>query len=119
MDNIKVEKAKLIAILKNNRAIHEEEYNESIEEWEKVVTKALKKAYKLAKVGDRFITAFKLPKPKSFIDEYDKIIGMLEMSLDEEVELVEHEYDMYVRNNWNWKRDFIGTASLYNNKIGL
>jgi hypothetical protein len=52
-----------------------------------------------------------LQRPTSHIKEYDRVLDMLEASLDEEFELSDKEFSQYVRDEWSWKTDFITTVS--------
>ena len=44
---------------------------------------------------------------------YDRIIGMLEMALAEEVELSEEDYQQYVMDDWSWKEEFLTSNARY------
>lgn len=41
--------------------------------------------------------------PEDHTDEYDKAIGMLEMSVDDTVLITHDEYRQYVLDEWFWK----------------
>lgn len=54
-----------------------------------------------------------LPEPIDRTKDYDRVIAMLEMSVEDEVELEEHDFDRYVLDNWEWKDLAYSTNSQY------
>lgn len=56
-----------------------------------------------ARNGKPIKRAIALPEPIDHTRDYDRVIAMLEMSVDEDIELMSHEFDQYVLDNWQWK----------------
>jgi hypothetical protein len=52
-----------------------------------------------------------LPEPEDHTDDYDRVLTMIEMSINDTVELSENEFAMYVMDQWDWKQSF--TESTY------
>lgn len=63
--------------------------------------KNLEAARKLQKVDKNFPT-----RPVDYIDEYERVIGMLELSNVETVDLTAEDYKHFVMDEWAWKRDW-------------
>ena len=118
MQSVTVSKSELLRKVRENRETHIREYVEADEGWIEEVEKALVEMLEKFRSGDFSTTnrraAYDLPRPKSHVDEYDTAIAMLEMSVDAEVELMEHEFQQYVMDEWHWTRDFKLSNSAYN-----
>jgi hypothetical protein len=54
-----------------------------------------------------------LAAPQSHLEEYDRALAMLQMSVDVTITLQEHEFQQLVMDEWGWKRDFIRSTSAY------
>lgn len=57
----------------------------------------------------RVRTKTELLVPEDHTDEYDQLLEMLAMSVDDEVELTAQEFAQYVRDDWSWKHQFTRT----------
>ena len=111
---IRVSKAELLVKLKENREIHIAEFEELKTDYLTGLEDRLKKILKSVKSGN-FETNIRidLVKPKSFEDEYNEVIGMLEMSIDDTYEIDQDEYRQYVLNKWHWTSSFAATKASY------
>jgi hypothetical protein len=58
-------------------------------------------------------TQFSAAKPESHVQDYDKAILMLELSIYDSFNLTGQEFERYVMNNWEWKNSFISNATPY------
>lgn len=123
MEKIKVAKQELIEKLKENRALHKEEYEKAVLGYKINVKKAFRERLKELKnlpeleLGE-FNTYFnKLYKPDSHDNEFKLAIGMLELSVDEFVEITAEEYQQYYLNEWSWKQSW-GLTHFTNCKAG-
>lgn len=109
----KIAKEAILKIISENRKKHEEEYNESIEAYKiKVITK-LNSYIKKLEDGEFPNLMINLPKPVSYIKEYDKIYKMISMGTETEIELSETEFSKYVLDDWEWKENWSQTNSFY------
>ena len=54
-----------------------------------------------------------LPEPEDHTDDYDRVIMMAHMSVDDTITLSEDEFAMYVMDQWRWKQDFAETTLRY------
>jgi hypothetical protein len=116
MNEVKMDKVKLLAIVTKNREIHIKEYNESVDGYKKEAIDKIESEMKnltdkvsSLKAGE-FIKvmgiSFNLPAPQSFQDEYDQTISMLQDSVDDNIILQRHEYNQYVLDKWEWTANF-------------
>ena len=102
MHNINVNKGTLVGILKDNRKKHKELYNEAVLGYHIEVCEKLEDALRKASCGEEYITNLSMTKPEHHIKDYDRVIGMLELATETEIELNSGEYDQYVNDEWHW-----------------
>ena len=136
MQPVKVSRSKLISILEENKAKHKEVVAEATEEFKRKQSELwIKHSEVLQKLGTRLQTEdelvdlielqrmqsasgnFKqLPVPQDNTEEYDRVIGMLQMATENEVELTIEDYARYVEDKWDWKRSWALHNSIYTTK---
>lgn len=113
MDTIKVHKEELLNIIESNREKHVEDFKKSIKAYRVKAADLFTKELEKMVNGEEFATNIRLDKPESHIKDYDLIIGMLKMSVDDIVELEWNQFNQYVNDEWNWKPYF--KTSVYSN----
>jgi hypothetical protein len=113
MDSIKVKKAALLKILRKNRAEHRQIFEEAIEGYRKAVIKEFEHRLNEIKAGKKIDVIIRLQQPQDQTKDYDRVIGMLEMSVDDVVELDEQSYKQYVMDDWSWTNNFLSSNSTY------
>lgn len=55
----------------------------------------------------------RLREPQGHLEEYDRALAMLDMSVDETITLQVHEFQQLVMDEWCWKQDFMKTSATY------
>ena len=116
MNSIKMKRLELLGIVRNNKMVHVDAFNESVDDYKIVVLKTSKANVELAMKGD--LDSFKLIKsipaaPVSYENEYVRAIRMLELSIEDVIDVSEDVFNQLVLDEWSWKRGFIGTSMLY------
>lgn len=53
------------------------------------------------------------PEPESHEEEYERVIGMLQMHQEDTIELTYEVYRMYVDDDWDWKHMWEVSNSYY------
>jgi hypothetical protein len=101
---IKVNKNELLASLKSNREKHASDYQKAKAGFIKLLDKELEKKLQNLRDGKKIELSFDNKKPESYLKEYDDVIGMLELSVDNELTLNHQQYKQYVQNEWDWTR---------------
>lgn len=118
MKQVRVDKAKLLAILKKNRDEHRGIFLEAQTQFRVVAIKVLDQQLKAARSGKPFelarLTA--LCAPEDHTVDYDRSIQMLEMSVDKEIAVDEREFQNYVQDIWQWSRDWAVSNMRYVSK---
>jgi hypothetical protein len=113
MNAIKVNKADLLVKLRTNRATHLDQFERASERFLKIVTAELEGRLAEARKGKVPNLAWAHPMPVNQTKEYDKAIGMLEMSIEDVIELEEHDYKNYVLDEWSWSAQTTASNSRY------
>lgn len=115
METVNIEREKLLEIVRTNRIKHTEQYLEACEDYKTAIVKVAHKNLDLSTQGNSDYTKwipFPAP-PKSYDVEYNRSLRMLELSVDDVIALDEQEFNRLVLDEWNWKREFTLTSSLY------
>lgn len=113
MNAVTVSKKILLSKLKQNRETHLEIFLEAQKGYREAAIVALDKMLDDAKSGKRFQTTIRLVAPMNQTKDYDRVIAMMEMSIDDEIRLTEHEFQMYVLDQWDWKSLFSTSNRAY------
>ena len=116
MDAIRVDKAKLLDILKRNRDQHRAMFLEAQNGYHEEVIRLLDERLADARAGRRINVVFTLPAPIDQTHEYDVAIEMLDMSIDAVVELTEVEFRQFVKDEWHWQQHTTAVNTLYTKK---
>ena len=127
MRDLNVNKAKLLETLKVNREKHIKEYRKTIEGWREQALKEIGRLGKRLKKVDitnvETLQEDDFPnlwidsqdRPQCHVRDYDRAIAMLKMSIDETISISASDFDRYVSDEWEWKKEF----QMSNSKYGL
>ena len=113
MKTVRVNKKELLDVLVENRKKHKIEYKDSIKAYRVKAADLLNKELQKIVAGKKFETYFDLNKPTSHEKDYDLVIKMVEMSVDDVLELEQQEFNQLVNDEWTWKSSF--RLSIYSN----
>lgn len=113
METVVVDKAKLMEKLTENRAAHRAIFEEALAGYQTRAIEILNDHLKRIKAGKVEVVFVQLPVPSDHTDDYDRAIATLEWTLFDEVELTIREFDMYVRDSWAWRQEFLTSNSVY------
>jgi len=72
---------------------------------------------KEAKDGLAIQRSVTLTEPRNHVKDYDRVITMLEMSVDETITIDAQAFDRYVMDNWDWSRFALATNTAYADEI--
>lgn len=113
MQIVRVKKTELLEKLKANRDEHRQIFLEALDGYHEAAMAALEERIKEAKENKRVNLFFTLEQPVDQTKEYDRVIKMLEMSVDDEVELTQQEFANYVMDDWSWMGQFLASNAQY------
>jgi len=117
MDGVTVSIGDLLIILEENLDNHRSIFEKAQEGYRKKAIELLDKALQDAREGRNITTYIRLDAPVDQTKDYERVIRMLKMSVEDEIELTEHDFAQYVLDDWSWKHDFITKNSMYTKVI--
>lgn len=119
MNTVKINKSELQIIIKENYEKYKNLYDASLQTYWEAVEKELNKGIQLVKkqlkdkTGPIYSFTVQAQMPDKNHDSYERILRMLELSVDTEIELSVNDFDKYVRNKWEWRERYM--QSIYSN----
>lgn len=113
ISSVIVKKTELLPILKENRENHQSVFEAALGGYRLVMIREFEKRLAEIKTGKKIRRAFTMPVPADHLDDYDQAIEMLEMSVEDQIELSQHEFSCLVRDDWGWKNEFNQTSVSY------
>ena len=113
MQSVKVERQGLIEKVRTNCDSHRELFLKAQEGYRKLVIEELDRMLADAKAGRPIRRSISLTEPSDHTKDYDRVIAMLEMSVDDTVTLDASDFDRYVLDNWDWSRFALSTNPAY------
>lgn len=110
MEKITVAKNELLAKLEENRADHRRIFEEALEGFRAKVIRELDKLTAKVKAGDRGTVQYIARAPEDHTRDYDRVIAMLKMSMDDFIQLSEEDFCAYVQDDWGWQSHFLSNV---------
>lgn len=110
---ITVDKDALLGILKDNRGNHGAAFRKAWDGYTKLVREELEgmlAAIKDNKPVRRFLN--NVP-PEDHTNDYDDVIDMLQMSINNTVDLTQPQFRQYVKDDWGWKQTWEASNTAY------
>ena len=113
MELIKVKRDELLAKIEVNRTNHRQVFEDGQEVYREQMIKELDAMLADAKSGKKIRRAVSMPEPEDHTSDYDRVIRMLQMSIDDAIELDESDFARYVMDQWGWNASFAATTAAY------
>lgn len=113
MKTLTFDKLFLSQRLRENRAKHEEIYNEAVLGYQKAAIEKLSEALEKVKANPQERVYFNLSYPTNHLKDYDRVIMMFDQCVETEIELDQQEYSRYIQDNWEWSANFLTSNSGY------
>ena len=104
--DMKYPKGQLLEKLKSNRDEHVVKFGTALVAYREATTAACKKLLEMVEKDenvDHSRVLAKLQRPENHVKHYDRIIYMLEMTSDAEIELSQEVFTQIVLDDWDWK----------------
>lgn len=117
LEAIKVKKADLLATLRENRAKHNKIFLEACGGYRAAAIRELDNMLAEAKAGKKIRRSVSLIEPADQTKDYDRVIRMMEMSVDDEITLDEHDFSQYVLDQWGWKKAWSASNMAYSSTL--
>lgn len=113
MDQVRVHKDELTEIVKENREKHRELFEQAVEGYRKRAEEILVEHIERIQAGKVEQVRVSLPAPEDHTEDYDRVLRMLDMSIDDEISLEAHDFQRYVMDDWSWKREWLAATAVY------
>lgn len=113
MEKITVEVAALREIVQRNRDAHRDIFERAVVVYRERMIEELERNLDDIKNGRVLHVRIGLPVPEDHTDDYDRVLRMLDLSVDEQIELTEADVAMYVQDDWAWKRNWAASTTSY------
>jgi len=113
MQTVTVSKDTLIVVMTENREKHRDAYETAFDGYCKECIKVLEENLAQFKAGTRKRLVWTEAAPEDHTKDYDRVLQMLEMSVDDEIDLLSNEFECYVQDDWGWKERWSTSNSKY------
>lgn len=100
MNEVTVSKEELLKVLTENRDKHIQIFDDACEGVRVKYKELLQKELAKLEDGKEVKASVSVQMPRNHSEEYDEVIEMLKMSVDDEIELTRHEFQQYVQDKW-------------------
>ena len=111
--SVNVSRVAMLEALKINLAAHKAEFEEAHRDY----LAALKVKLDIAQVelakGNTTAAYIKIVAPVDHSEDYEEVIEMMEMSVDETINLDADAFRAYFKNAWSWKSSFDTASGMY------
>lgn len=107
MQTVNVKRLDIIDALKKGLIEHEASLSEALSDYNAAVIKFLELALQNAKNGNFKDLVLNIPKPEDHTKDYQHILDMLELSVDETIQLDSDTFRAYFKGEWSWKHRFL------------
>lgn len=115
--SVHVNRQELLTKLRSNRELHRTEYIEALAEFHERLLSDLKLAVKKVNSTQNTVDlknfSFHVQFPQNHEREYEDVIEMLEMSVDENIELDSQSFKAYIKNEWHWQGQMRAAKAAY------
>lgn len=113
MKTVTVSKQKLQIIVSENRNKHRAQFEEAFEGYRKECIALLSRNLDDLKSGRKVEVRFYEVAPQDHTGDYDTVLNMLSMSVDDNIELTHQEFQQYVEDDWNWREQWNASNMKY------
>lgn len=113
MFQTQVNRRELVEVLRSNRDKHRGIYKEALVAYKAAVIAETTRQLDEFSAGKIVRIAINLPVPEDHTEDYDAVIGLMELSAEETVTLNTDDYACYYLDQWQWRRAWLANTSSY------
>lgn len=113
MREVTVDKTKLREIVKTNRDQHRGQYEKAMEGYIASTFQALEEHAAALRKDRRHRVYITDPAPEDHTHDYDVVLKMIDMSVDNTITLDQASFRQYVEDDWQWKHAWTVGNSKY------
>lgn len=113
MKEVRVKTTDLKTRLEVNRNAHSAQFGVAMDGWAKEVAQLMRADIEAIERGERRRLTALDPMPENHAPDYDRVLEMLEMSVDEHQTLDIGTFRQYVLDDWSWKERWTVSTAKY------
>jgi hypothetical protein len=113
MQNITVDKGKLLDTLRQNREDHRLLFLKAQDKYRERVIEELDRRLADARAGRKIDIYISLPEPEDHTGSFDQAITMVEWAEGSTMDLSEKDVQRYILNKWEWQHSFAANTQSY------
>lgn len=113
MHEVTVKRLKLLDAIRKNRKGHRAEFEKAIVGYRKAAISEIEAMLSDAKNNIRIARRLTLIEPEDHTADYDRVIMMLEMSIEPNIRLSSDVFRQYVMDEWAWMNQFKTSTASY------
>ena len=113
MEFVTVEVTELRTKINENRTKHRAIFEEAVEGYRQKAVELLEQHITEIKAGKVVRVQVSLPTPEDHTRVYDRVLAMLDMHQQPQIEISEQDFASYVLDDWHWKRAFLTANAMY------
>jgi hypothetical protein len=113
MEHTPVRKEQLLERLQVNREQHRRVFEEAMEGFRRRLEEELERRLADVRAGRRVELYIHLEPPEDHTKDYDTVIEMVEWCTQDLIVLSRQDFRAFVRDDWQWKRDWVENTTAY------
>ena len=119
MRAVRIDRDKFVDRVQANRDGHRATFEKALEGYRVRVIHELERRVRHVNEGRAFDLYFRLPEPEDHTDDYDRVLEMARLSVDEVIELTADDFASFVLDQWGWKQNFLDTTAMYTSRRAM
>ena len=109
MREVTVRKDEFITRVSANRDNHRAVFERALDGYRRRIIAELERRVDDVRRGVSIDQRIGLPEPEDHTDDYDRVLTMAQMSVDDTITLSSSDFAMYVMDQWDWRQSFATT----------
>lgn len=109
----KISKHELLEVLTANKDKHRTVFEAAVKGYKAEALKQLHEHIRRIEKGRLVRVQVFLPTPEDHTQDYDRVIRMVTMSTQGDIDMDEQMFAQYVMDDWHWKREWLRNSSSY------
>ncbi len=118
LEKVTVKKEELLEALKANRDSHRSEFLKAQAGWKAIILEELERRLADARNGLKVMASFHYPEPEDHTKDYNRVIRMVEMEVENKITMGEREFSQFVMDDWDWKAHWTASNMAYVSHTG-
>ena len=103
----------LKAKLEQNRGRHRKAFEKALVDYRDFAIRQLDEQIERLKKGGNAAVYVNVQAPEDHTDDYDRVLAMRGMTVDDVMQIEESLFQCYVMDQWEWNEQFVATNSSY------